>query len=85
MANGVVGRDRFDIERSDLVFANFLGAQHPSVGTVFELGWADILRIPVLVVMEREGNPHDHPMITQTAAFRVDNLPDAIQVVRDVL
>jgi nucleoside 2-deoxyribosyltransferase len=85
MAPGVVGRDRWDIERSDLVLANFLGAKVPSVGTIFELGWADAYRVPVVLVMEDEGNPHDHPMVTHTAAFRVNNIPDAIQVVRDVL
>src|SRR5271157_1829498 len=37
---GIFARDKFDCERSDVIFVNLLGAQRVSIGTVMEIGWA---------------------------------------------
>lgn len=76
----ITGRDRNDCTRADLVVFYLLGAQRISVGTMIELGWADANRIPAVLVMEDEGNPHDHPMVRETIQFRVNNLADAITI-----
>lgn len=83
-AKGVLTRDRFDVMRSDLLFVNLLGAKRVSIGTVMEIAWADIWRIPVILVME-EDNIHQHGMLTEAVGFIVDNLDDGIQLIRDIL
>lgn len=75
---GIYGRDKLDCHRADLVIANFLGADRVSIGTVMEVAWAAGNGIPVILVMENEGNPHEHAMIREAAYWRVDNLDEAI-------
>lgn len=81
----ILGRDRMDVQRADLLLVNFLGAKTVSIGTCFECAWADLLRTPVVLVMEDEGNLHDHPFITHTASFRFNNLEDALKHIPIIL
>jgi len=82
---GVVGRDRFDVQTCDLMLVNLLGATEVSIGTMFELAWADILRKPVILVMEDEGSIHEHFFIRQTVMYSVQDLDEAIQLTAAVL
>jgi nucleoside 2-deoxyribosyltransferase len=82
---GVTCRDRFDCQRCDLVLVNYLGATKPSLGTAIELGWADAARIPIVMVIEDEGNPNDHNMIRELVGFRVNDLDTAIELVEQIL
>lgn len=82
---GITTRDRNDCMGADLVVFNLLGATRITIGTMIELGWADAMRRPAILVMEPQGNPHDHPMVRQTTHFRVDNLKDAITIAEAVL
>lgn len=77
--------DRTDIMRSDLVLANFTGATSVSLGSSVELGWADAYRKPVCLVMEAEGNPHDHGMVEELATWRYTNLDEALEGVTCIL
>lgn len=79
-SRGIITRDYNDCKRSDIVIANFLGAQKVSIGTVMEIAWAKAFQIPAIVVMEKEGNPHDHPMINESTGFRVDSLREAVDI-----
>ena len=79
-----VARDRFDLERSDLVLACFLGAQRVSIGAVGEIFWADVLRKPVIIVRELD-NPHNHDMLNEIAGWIFDNLEDAIDQIRQIV
>lgn len=81
-ARGIMTRDRWDAHRCDIVLVNFLGAERVSIGTVMEIAWADSNRIPVVLVMEDNGNVHEHGMITEAAGFRVNSLDDAIEVIK---
>ena len=67
-------RDRFDATRCDLLFVNLLGAKETSIGTVMEIAWADLLRKPIVLAIEPEGNIHDHGMIKEAIGFRVPSL-----------
>jgi nucleoside 2-deoxyribosyltransferase len=82
---GITARDRYDCMGADLVVFNMLGATRVSIGTMIEFGWCDAARNPAIVIMEKEGNIHDYPMIRQIAQFRVDNLSDAINVANIIL
>ena len=82
---GITARDRFDCMGADLVVFNMLGATRVSIGTMIEFGWCDAARNPAIVIMEKEGNIHDYPMVRQIAQFRVDNLADAINITNIIL
>jgi nucleoside 2-deoxyribosyltransferase len=82
---GITARDRNDCMGADLVVFNMLGAQRVSLGTMVEFGWADAARVPSVLVMEKEGNIHEYPMVREIASFRVTNLEDAIAIAEIVL
>jgi len=82
---GLTTRDRYDCMGADLVVFNLLGATRVSIGTMIELGWADAARRPAILIMEKTGNIHEHPMVRQTTQFRVDNLKDAAALTNIIL
>ncbi len=82
---GITARDRYDCMGADLVVFNLLGTERVSIGTMIELGWADAARNPAILVLEKQGNPHDHPMVRLTTQFRVDNLKDAAAIAEIIL
>lgn len=83
-ARGIMTRDRWDATRCDVILVNFLGAQKASIGTIMEIAWADANRIPIVMVIEDQGNIHEHGMITEAIGFRVNNLDDAIEVIKGI-
>lgn len=84
-ARGITTRDYNDCKRCDILVANFLGASKVSIGTVMEIAWAKSFQTPTIVVMEKEGNPHDHPMISECTGFRVENLEEAADIAKVIL
>ncbi len=79
-----VTRDRFDVERSDLVLACFLGATSVSIGSIGEIFWADAMRKPVIIVRE-EDNLHNHDMLNEIAGWIFDDLDAAIEQIRKLI
>lgn len=79
--HGITTRDRWDVQTADAVLF-YLRDSGPrvSVGTMIEVGWADARRIPIIVVIEKSGNVHDHPMVRDCTGFRLESLEEAIQV-----
>lgn len=76
----IITRDRFDTKRSDALLVNLEGTTKISCGTVMEIAWADILRIPIIAVME-EGNIHEHGMILEAIGYRVNTLEEALDII----
>jgi nucleoside 2-deoxyribosyltransferase len=81
---GLTSRDRNDVMTSNLLLVNLLDTERVSIGTMIELGWADLLRIPIVVAMN-DNNLHDHAMVREIANYIVPTLDEAIQVTKDVL
>lgn len=81
----IMARDRNDATRCDVLLVNLLGAKRVSIGTVMEIAWADLKRIPIVLVIETEGNVHEHIMIQQATSVRVDNLSEAVDVVSSII
>ena len=82
---GITTRDRWDTMNADLVLVNLLGAERVSIGTMIEFGWADAARNPVITVMEKEGNVHDHSMQREITGFRVETLEEGLNVAKAIL
>jgi len=81
---GITCRDRNDVSRCDVLFVYLLGATQASIGTVMEIAWADIFRIPTVVVMESK-NIHQHGMLQEAVGFVVETLEEGVEVVRSIL
>lgn len=81
----IVTRDRNDCMKCDMVLMNLLGATTVSIGSILEIAWADAARVPVVLVMEKSGNLHEHGMIREMCGFQVETLEEAIGVVKAVL
>ena len=71
--------------RCDALLVNLLGAKKVSIGSVLEIGWADAFRKPIILAIEKEGNPHDHAELKEVANFIVDNLDEAIELAIKIL
>lgn len=82
---GIMTRDRWDATRCDVLLVNLLGAKAVSIGTVMEIAWADSRRTPIVCVMEREGNPHEHGMIAEALGYRVPTLDEALLLIKAIL
>lgn len=85
-AKGITTRDRFDVQRSDVIFSNFLGCDRASYGSMIEFGWADAYRTPILCCIEADGsNLHEHGMVQDLIGWRCGSLEEGIDVIRRVL
>ena len=82
---GITCRDRYSVMACDMLFVNLLGATKVSIGTCMEIAWADMLRKPIVLVMEQEGNVHQHPIIQECVGFHVHTLDDGIKIADAVL
>ncbi len=82
---GLTTRDRFDVTSCDIMLANFLGAQKVSIGTIIEYGWADAARKPIITVMEKQGNIHEHSMLREVTGYRVESLEEGLLVAIKIL
>ena len=82
---GIITRDRFDCTSCDIILVNFLGAEKVSIGAMIEYGWADSARRPIITVIEKEGNPHDHGMVRELTGYRVETLDHGLDVARVIL
>ncbi len=82
---GIITRDRWDVMTADAVLFYLIGATRVSIGTCIEFGWADAFRKPTVLVMEKEGNIHDHPMVREVSGFRVETLDEGIKILDHIL
>ncbi len=84
-SRGIMTRDFFDCQNCDIVLANLLDTKKVSIGTVMEIAWAYAFNKPLILVLEHEGNVHEHAMIREATGFRVDTVDKAISVANAVL
>lgn len=90
---GIVARDRYDVTNCEAILMDLEGSRRTgqiSIGTMVELGWADMLRRPVVVVwgsqtLENWENPHEHIFVRQLAGFHVETLEEACDILKKIL
>src|SRR3989344_6684140 len=69
--SGITARDMWDVRRSDAVLFNLLEAKKVSIGTMIEYGWASSFDKPIITLMEKQGNIHEHAMVRRLSDYRV--------------
>lgn len=82
---GIYARDFNDCNTCDLLFVNLLGAEKVSIGTVMEIAWVAMRKMPIILVMENEGNIHEHAMLREACAFRVQTIEEGVFATRAIL
>lgn len=82
----ILCRDYRDCTTSDAVIMYLLGAERVSIGTVMEAAWSHAARVPLIVVIEKDGsNVHEHGLFLEVCNFRVSTIAEAIDVAAAVL
>lgn len=82
---GIFARDMHDCLNCDAGLAYFTGAKTVSIGSVMEIQSFWMRRRPIVLVMEEEGNPHDHPMIREACPFVVRTVEQAVYALDIIL
>lgn len=77
-------RDHNDVYTSDAVLVNLLDSKRVSIGTVMEIAWARAYNKPVVLVMEKTGNVHEHAMLTYHT-IRVETLEEGVEQIKNIL
>jgi len=77
---GIFARDSWDTRRCDALLVNMLGADRVSIGTVMEIAWGHAFNKPIVLVMEKENNIHEHSMLREACPFRVETLQEGMDV-----
>jgi hypothetical protein len=65
---GIFARDSFDVRRSDALLADFSRANRVSIGSMFEIAWAQQQGKPIVIIMDKDGL-HDHPFVRASTPF----------------
>lgn len=81
---GLFARDMNDCRICDALMVNFLDSEKVSIGTVMEISAFWWQRKPIILIM-KNGNIHDHPMIREACPLVTHSLDEAIHVVTTVL
>ena len=77
-SKAIMLRDSYDVRTSAAVLVNLLGATRVSIGTVMELAWAYEHRKPVVAIIEKDGNIHDHAMLNEAIWYKLQTIEDAM-------
>lgn len=78
---GITTRDRYDVQNADAVVMNLIGADRVSIGSMIEIGWADSVRVPIILIMDKD-NVHDHMMVLECAGYVVETIEEAAHLVK---
>lgn len=81
----IIVRDRWDTMNADVILLNLSKYQPFSIGSIIEVGWADAARVPVVAVIPQESEYFKHPILTQCCAYIVQDLDEAINIVKVLL
>lgn len=73
-------RDKLDCLASDIVLCNFMEADRVSVGSIFEIAWAEDHNKLVVMAIPKNDRFHDHPFTRESAVIFHD-FEEALQYV----
>jgi nucleoside 2-deoxyribosyltransferase len=77
-------RDRWMVGVADVILADLSNSgERVSIGTMFEIAWANILRKQVVVVLP-EGNIHDHAFVKQASTIIFQDIEEAYDYLKEL-
>jgi len=81
--HAIFNRDRWMVDQSDIVYANLMGSERVSIGTMMELAWASDKGKHVIVAMDKE-NVHRHAFVLEAADVIFDVEKDALEYLENM-
>jgi nucleoside 2-deoxyribosyltransferase len=78
VSSAFVTQDRLYVKKVDVVLAHLLDAPNVSIGTVWEMAWADALD-KQLVTVVTPGSVHDHAFVRRRSNVFVPTLEEALE------
>lgn len=75
--HAIIGRDRWMVRNCDVMLCNLAGCTHVSIGSVMELGWAEMLHKHIVTVMEKD-NIHRHAFVLEASDIVFETLEEAL-------
>ena len=81
---GIFTRDKHDVITCDVMLVNLENAPKISIGTMFEIAWAEDRGIPIVCVLP-EDNVHVHAFVLESIGFRITTLEEALNIVVSIL
>jgi len=84
-SRAIMTRDYQDCVNADALLVNFKGIEKISAGTVMEVAWAYHLRIPVVVIIDKDSFYLKHPMVKEAFDVIVDSVEEGIEAVCQLL
>ncbi len=83
-AKGIVTRDRNDVMTCGAMLANLVGASRVSIGSMIEYGWANAWQKPIVTIIEKDSNTHEHSFIREISLC-TDSEDEAFALVATLL
>ena len=78
----IIAKCRMDVRRADAVVAYFPDEnKRTSIGSMVEIGWADMMQKPIVVVRSKDEEAHVHPFVEHLAGWTVDSVDEAAGIV----
>jgi len=82
--HSIFNRDKWMVKQADILYANFMGAKHVSIGSMFELAWGHDNDKQVIVVMEDE-NIHMHAFVLEAATIVFTSEKEAMDYLKQLI
>lgn len=79
--HAIAERDKWMVERCDVLYCDFTGSQKALIGCIFELAWAHLWGKHTVTVIP-EGNIHQHAFILEASDIVFQDTGDAIQYLK---
>jgi len=81
--HAIIERDRWMVKRADVLYANLVGSQDVSIGTVMELAWGHDNGIHTIIAMEKD-NPHYHAFVLEAGDIVFESHEEALAYLKEL-
>ena len=81
--HAIFGRDKFFVQQSDIIFANFIGASRVSIGSIMEIAIGHMVGKQIVVVMEKD-NIHRHSFVLEASTIVFEGENEAINYLNEI-
>jgi len=84
VSSAFVSQDHLYVQKTDAVLAYLLNAPKVSIGTIWEMAWADAAR-KLLVTVVEPGGAHDHAFVRRRSNVFVPTLEEALEYLEGLI
>jgi hypothetical protein len=82
--HSIFNRDKWMCLQADIIYASFIGTKIVSIGSMFELAWANIHNKQIVIAMEQD-NIHRHAFVLEAATIIYPTEDEAINYLTKII